>query len=196
MILRVPKLSDYNIPDDWFRLGDDVPNEFANDGIRMMALPDRRHQEISGEIFRQFANFLDDKIGKVYHAPFEVRLLKDTVFLPDLVVVCDPSKLNDKGCEGAPDLVVEILSPVTSRYDRFTKFHEYLRAGVMEYWIADPVDKTVTAHRMKDGAYITDVYGEVDHAPVLALPGCEIDLLAVFGDENDSRYCKQLKSML
>jgi Uma2 family endonuclease len=148
----------------------------------MMAPPTRQHQAVLGEIYRQIANFLEGKPWEIYPAPFGVRLYKekDTVFLPDITVVCDTSKLNSNGCEGAPDFVVEVLSPSTSRYDRFTKFNEYLHAGVLEYWIVDPTDKTVSVHWLKDETYTTEVYSDLDVAWSRVLEGCSVDLSLVF----------------
>jgi Uma2 family endonuclease len=109
-----------------------------------------------------------------------VRLNKniDTVFQPDVIVVCDKSKITKRCCEGPPDLVIEIISPSTAGFDRFTKFYEYLNAGVMEYWIVDPDEKIVTAYRLIDKKYVADVYMGI--APVQSLPDCEIDLSLVF----------------
>ena len=112
----------------------------------MMATPSRIHQEISGELFRQLANFLEGKQCRVYPAPFGVRLFArdgdgpedvDTLVEPDISVVCDRSKLDQHGCKGAPEMVIEILSPSTLRHDRLVKLNLYDQAGVLEYWIAD-----------------------------------------------------------
>ena len=118
-----------------------------------------QHQAIAGELTTQLTIFLRDKPCRVYPA-LDVRLHKDedTAFEPDVIVVCDPSKLTKKCCEGAPDLIIEILLTSTASYDKFTKFYEYLRAGVMEYWIADPDDKIITAYRLIDKKYAADVY--------------------------------------
>jgi Uma2 family endonuclease len=101
---------------------------------------------------------------------------------PDISVVCDRSKLDDHGCVGAPDLVIEILSSSTSRYDRVLKFNAYLRAGVREYWIVDPEDKSVSAHILDNGRYLTSVYGDTGHLSVHVLPGCEINLNDIFAE--------------
>jgi len=151
------------------------------DGVaHMMAPPSTRHQEISGEIFGQLRDFLRGKPCKVFAAPFGVRLAADDedgmVVEPDLVVICNESKIDDKGCKGAPDLVVEILSPSSAQRDKWVKFHAYRRAGVREYWIVDPDSKTVTAHLLEGDKYTTMAYGGDDKAPVVVLPGCEIDL--------------------
>ena len=173
---------EYYTYEEWLELDDDVYAELLDGSLYMMASPSRRHQGMITEFTRQFANFLYGKPCKIYPSPFGVRLAEDTVFLPDITVVCDPSKLNDRGCEGAPDLVVEILSPSTSRYDMCTKFREYLRAGVKEYWIVDPQTDILTVHILKDGSYVTDVYSNTDAAPVKVLPGFEVDLAAVFAE--------------
>ena len=108
----------------------------------MMTSPTRAHQKISGELFGQLRDYLKGKKCEVYHAPFAVRPFEragvrpedvDTLVEPDISVVCDLSKLDDTGCKGAPDLVMEILLPSTKRHDRFTKFNLYQRAGVREY---------------------------------------------------------------
>jgi Uma2 family endonuclease len=168
--------------EEWLAADDNIRSELLNGVISMMAPPSRRHQEVLGELFRQIANYLEGKPCKAYPAPFGVRLdaEKDTVFLPDIAVICDLAKLDGQGCTGSPDFIAEILSPSTSRYDRFTKFNEYLRAGVREYWILDPDDKTLTAHRLNDGTYVTAVYDDADWVAVQELPGCEINLSLVF----------------
>ena len=156
----------------------------------MAPAPSRGHQEISGEVFRQLANYLEGKRCKVYHAPFDVRLFEkdgdaledvDTVVEPDIVVVCDHSKLDDRGCKGAPDMVVEILSPSTQRHDRLVKLGLYQRAGVREYWIVSPDDQTVQVLTLSNGLLLPhEVYSRKDVAKVNALDGCFIELSKVF----------------
>ena len=106
----------------------------------MMAPPTGAHQKISGELFGQLRDYLKGKKCEVYHAPFAVRPFErdgerpedvDTLVELDISVICDPSKLDDTGCKGAPDLVMEILSPSTKRHDRFTKFN---RQGLRRGW--------------------------------------------------------------
>jgi Uma2 family endonuclease len=150
----------------------------------MMAALSRIHQEISGNLYYALRLFLNDKPCKVYAAPFSVRLFPradksdDTVVEPDITVVCDPGKLDDRGCNGPPDLVIEIESPATARYDRIVKFNKYREAGVREYWIVDPEEQAVFAYVLKDGEYVAASYE--DTAPVRVLPGCEIDLKNIF----------------
>ena len=172
---------------DYASWDDDARYELI-DGIAYMMspAPGRRHQGIGGNIFAHLWNFLRGKPCKVYDAPFDVRLNAadddDTVVQPDIVVVCDQAKLDDKGCNGAPDLVVEILSPSTASRDRVLKFNKYLQAGVREYWIVDPDSKTVLTHMLKDGQYMTRAYAEADTVPVHVLDGCTISLPDVFAE--------------
>ncbi len=157
----------------------------------MMAPPSRAHQEISGALFAQLYNFLEGKKCRVYAAPFAVRLFErdgeapedvDTTVQPDISVVCDGDKLDKHGCKGAPDLVVEILSPSSLRHDRFVKLGLYQRAGVREYWIVDPEYKSVQVFTQDGGGSlrISEEYGRGDVARVNVLEGCFIDLGKVF----------------
>lgn len=164
--------------------------EIINGKAVMMAPPSTVHQEISGELFRQIANFLEGKQCKVYPAPFGVRLFEkngdapedvDTMVEPDITVICDRSKIDKYGCKGAPDLVVEILSPSSLRHDRLVKLGLYQRAGVREYWIVDPKNKAVQVFTLNDGDLrITEEYGRKDIAKVNVLSGCFVELSKVF----------------
>jgi len=144
------------------------------------------HQKISGELYRQLANFLKGKPCKIFHPPFDVRLNvdseDDTTVQPDLVVICDQSKLSGTGCKGVPDMVIEVLSPSTARQDRVVKFNLYGQAGVREYWIVDPDSKTVQICILEDGRYFATAFSDTGTAPVRVLPGCEIDLHEVFAE--------------
>ncbi len=156
------------------------------DGIAYaMSAPTQAHQSVLGEIFRQLANFLIGHTCKAFLSPFDVRLDAekddDTVVQPDILVICDKSKLDGKSCKGAPDLVIEIVSPSSSRHDRLLKFNKYLESGVREYWIIDPSDKTVMVFLLQDGAKAVP-YGETGKIPVGVLPECVIDLEPVFAD--------------
>lgn len=173
---------------------DDERAELINGEVFMMTpAPSRGHQGISVELTRQFANYLEGKKCKAYHAPFDVRLFEedgdtpedvDTVVEPDLVVICDPSKLDDRGCKGAPDMVVEILSPSTQRHDRLVKLGLYQRAGVREYWIVNPEDQTVQVMLLDgDGVLqLHEVYDRQGVAKVNVLDGCFIELSKVFAE--------------
>jgi Uma2 family endonuclease len=102
---------------------------------------------------------------------------------PDITVICDQSKIDKQGCKGAPDLVIEILSPSNIRHDRLVKFQKYLAAGVREYWKIDPDNRVVEVHTLRDGGYHTMVYDETAEAPVSVLPGCVIRLSEIFPGE-------------
>jgi Uma2 family endonuclease len=178
------KREEYYTYKDWLSWDEDFRAELIDGQIVMMAPPSRTHQKVSVELVRQLANFLKGKSCQVFHAPFGVRLSKteDTVFEPDIVVVCDKSKLNKKFCDGAPDFVIEILSPSTARYDRFIKLLKYQRAGVREYWIVDPDTKSVNVFMLENKKYVVSAYGDDDVVPVTVLEGCEIALADVFGE--------------
>lgn len=160
--------------------------------VCMSPAPGRQHQRISKLLGRQIDLYLSDKSCEMYYAPFDVRFLEtkdsvaddyiDTVVQPDIVVVCDPEKLDDRGCKGAPDLVIEIISPSTAKMDLTVKFDLYQRCGVKEYWIVHPADKTLMVFKLQaDGRYgAPDRYGDDGKVPVPLLGDLLIDLAAVF----------------
>jgi Uma2 family endonuclease len=156
--------------------------ELIDGEVYLMASPRRVHQEISMELSWQFNNFLRGKSCKVYYAPFAVYLNNDnyTKVEPDIVVVCDKSKLTDEGFNGAPDLIIEILSPSSLRHDKITKYNKYLNAGVREYWIIDPEDKLASVYLLEHGEYVAKSYSKTDTISVSVLEGCEIELKYVF----------------
>jgi len=181
-----PAYDEYYTYSDYLKWDDNVRRELIDGKVYSMAAPNRKHQTISRNLFRQLDRFLEDKQCEVYYAPFDVRLnsdtLDDTVVQPDIVIVCDHSILDDAGCKGAPDIVVEILSPSTADYDRNTKFHKYLQAGIREYWIIDPKTQSLAVHILKDGNYITHAYADKETVSVHVLEGCSINLSEVFTD--------------
>ena len=158
------------------------------DATYAKASPVVSHQSVLFELAVQLRDFLKGHKCKVFIAPVSVRLNADTedntVVEPDILVVCDESKIDGKGVVGAPDFIAEVLSPSTARYDKITKCNLYQRSGVREYWIVDPDRKTVTAHTQDDGAnYVAQTYDKHDTAvPVGVLENCTINLTDVFGD--------------
>ena len=141
------------------------------------------HQEVAGEVFRQLANQLDGKPCRPYIAPVDVRLPRkdeadaaiDTIVQPDVLVVCDPSKIDRRGVRGAPDWLVEVLSPSTAAHDQIAKRRTYERAGVREYWLVHPGDRTLTVYALIDGQYgRPEIYELKDHTPIGVLPGVSI----------------------
>ncbi|APW45571.1 Uma2 family endonuclease [Rhodoferax antarcticus] len=158
----------------------------------MSPAPSNFHQLIVGELFRCIANYFLGKPCRPFVAPFDVRLPVsgpanaqiDTVVQPDISVVCKPEQLKDNhGCLGAPDWVIEVLSPSTAVYDQSTKRALYERHGVAEYWLVHPGDRSVTIYRMDSGAYAKpSVFGLEDECGPSAFPDLRITVAAVFND--------------
>jgi Uma2 family endonuclease len=172
---------------DYISWDDDVRYELIDGVPYMLSAPLREHQRTCVQLTRQLGNFLEGKPCEVIAAPFDVRLNADegddTVVQPDLIVVCDMTKLKDnKACIGAPDLVIEVLSPSSARRDRVKKFNLYQKTGVREYWIVDVDTKTVQVCILKNDEYITKAYEDTDTVPVHVLEGCTISLPDVFAE--------------
>ena len=148
--------------------------------VFQMASPSVEHQRIQAEILAEFVIWLRGKPCQVFGAPLDVRLFpkKDksdnTIVQPDLLVVCDKSKIDKNSINGAPDLVIEIVSPSNTHSELFLKFQYYLKAGVREYWVIDPDRKNVQVHLYENGRYITALYEDNERIPVTVLPGLEI----------------------
>ena len=123
--------------------------------VCMMARPSMKHVTIQGNIFNVFKNYLKGNRCQAFDDG-DVFLSDDDNFVPDVMIVCNPDIIEDNGIYGAPDLVVEILSPSTARNDRREKFAAYQKYGVKEYWIVDPVSKSVEVYLLKDGKFILD----------------------------------------
>jgi Uma2 family endonuclease len=149
------------------------------------------HQDVSVQLVVEFGSYLRGKKCKVYHPPFDVILPEEgetletakNIVQPDIFVVCDKDKITPGGCYGAPDLVVEILSPSTAKRDIKDKRKLYQRAGVREYWIVDPVHKTVHVYKVdEEGKYsFPETYTEDDKIKVgIFNDEQEIDLSVVF----------------
>ena len=121
--------------------------------------PDVSHQKISGNLYGEMYHYFKGKSCKLFAAPFDVVLknkkgIEDSVVQPDICVVCDPKKLeNDKRCLGAPDLIIEILSPGNTKKEMRDKYELYEEAGVYEYWVVRPIDKEITQFVLENGKY-------------------------------------------
>ena len=160
------------------------------EAYNMSPAPDTIHQLISMELAFQLKSQLKEKSCQVIAAPFDVRLPIENqkeddienVVQPDILVVCDPGKLDEKGCLDAPDLIIEILSPSTYRKDRMEKFFLYEQQGVKEYWLVSPGEKIVEVFILgKDEKYgRPNLYCESDTVQVNVLKGIKIDLSSVF----------------
>jgi Uma2 family endonuclease len=152
--------------------------------------PTVKYLEVLGELYLAFANYLREKPGKVFPFPFEVRLplnsqQKDedilTVVQPDLTVVCDLNKLDEKGCKGAPDLIIEVLAEDTLHRDLYIKLRLYEKAGVAEYWAVHPQDKTALVFILEGTTYKTpSLYKAEDEVTVGIFPDLKIDLKEIF----------------
>ena len=146
--------------------------------FKMSPAPNRIHQKISGYIYNAIYNYLRSKECEVYAAPFDVRLprkSKDdqdiiTVLQPDICIICDLSKLDDRGCIGAPDIVIEILSPGNNAKELKNKYEVYEESGVKEYWVVSPQDDTFIIYTLIDGKYDASrlmVAGDTITSPLL-----------------------------
>ena len=135
---------------DIFDLPDGHRAELIDGQIYYMAPPSRRHQKISMELSATIRDYIRSHNGscEVYSAPFAVFLSEDdrNYVEPDISVICDPNKLTDRGCTGAPDWIIEIVSPSSRRMDYFVKLFKYRSSGVREYWIVDPDKKQIIAY--------------------------------------------------
>lgn len=163
-----------------------TPNRYELiDGViyDMSPSPNTRHQIISGNLFREFSTYLKGKSCRAFSAPFDVYLKegKEEWVIPDLSIICDPSKLHDIGCVGAPDLVVEILSKGTATKDRTVKLQLYRATGVKEYWIVDPNFETVEVYKFGDHMFSApDAYGSEDAISIGIFDDFEINLSDIF----------------
>ncbi|HEU4962564.1 MAG TPA: Uma2 family endonuclease [Bacilli bacterium] len=149
-----------------------------------------QHQRIVGRLFGEFYQQLKGKECEVLVAPFAVRLLAENksedevrnIVQPDLVVVCDLTKVDEQGCNGSPDLIVEVLSPATANKDRTTKLRLYRKAEVKEYWIVDPYNETVEVYAIQESRFgEAAVYEKEDRVLVGNENGFELELHTIFG---------------
>jgi Uma2 family endonuclease len=154
-----------------------------------MAAPSYYHQSILMELAKQIAVYLTGKPCKVIPAPYDVRLFyaddetDNTVVQPDIAVICDAKKRAPEACRGAPDLVVEILSPSNTAGEMERKFDLYRLAGVREYWVLDPAIKTLYAYQFNGEAILAKAYTAADAFQAGIFPDLRIDLQSVFEEE-------------
>jgi Uma2 family endonuclease len=159
--------------------------------FKMSPAPSSQHQRISGKVHLKLGIYLQGKSCEVFTAPFDVRLnrtIKDTqvttVVQPDICVICDPDKIDERGAIGAPDIVIEILSPGNNKKELQNKYEVYEEAGVQEYWIIHPSEKTFLKYTLADGSYQASrllTIGDEVTTPVL--PGFVLSLDEVFADK-------------
>jgi len=171
--------------------------ELIRGKIMVMApAPNVKHQRISGKLYRFIGNYLEGKSCEAFHAPFDVSLydrrkskLADreifTVVQPDLCVICDPAKLTTQGCSGAPDWVVEILSPNNSKRDARIKYALYEENGVTEYWLVYPYEASIYQFVLDDDGQkyrLHGMYAQDELATPFLFPDLPIDLAEVFAE--------------
>lgn len=178
---------------DYFKWQFDERLELIKGKIfRMTPAPNRIHQEISGAVSDKLRHHLRGKPCKAYSAPFDVRLPRTskedaaiyTVLQPDICVVCDLSKLDDRGCIGAPDIVVEILSPGNNKKELRNKYDVYQEAGVKEYWVIHPSERTFLKYTLGDDGtfYPSKLMISGDEVTTDILPGFSLDLAEIFDE--------------
>jgi Uma2 family endonuclease len=175
---------------DYLKWDDNQRRELI-DGIpyNMSPAPSPTHQKVSGNIFSLFDTYLIGKICEAYAAPFDVRLSEQEedhetfhVIQPDISIICDSHKIDERGCKGAPDLVVEVLSPGTAaKRDRMDKFYLYERHKVREYWLVDPQNETIEVYLLQENRFAEHkTYAKGDVIQVSLFADCQVDLNHVF----------------
>ena len=155
--------------------------------LKMSPAPNRRHQTVSQNLNFSIYSYFKKHSCSVFVAPFDVRLpiksaKKDTtVVQPDICIICDESKLDDQGCNGAPDLIIEILSPKNSKHDVDTKFKLYQESGVKEYWIVEPEERIVLVYCLQNEIYIgSKPFSEGEIIESKLFPEMKIEVIDVF----------------
>lgn len=156
--------------EDYYALPENVRAELIDGQFYYMAAPSRLHQELLAFLFKKISYYLDSKKGscRVYPAPFAVKLFqnKKTVVEPDITVICDRDKLTETGCSGAPDWIIEIISPTNASHDYVRKLNLYMSADVREYWIVDPLEKKIFVYYLEQSDYKVKAYSFEDKAKV------------------------------
>ena len=156
--------------DDYYNLPEDVRAELIDGQFYNMSAPSRMHQTILMELSGTIREYLKSKGGscRVYPAPFAVKLFKkqETIVEPDISVICDKDKLTDRGCTGAPDWIVEIVSPSNPGHDYIHKLNLYADAGVREYWIVDPRTERIIVYYLEQSDFQMETYTFQDNIKV------------------------------
>lgn len=172
------KKQDIYTIEDIYLLPDGARAELIDGQIYYMAPPSLTHQRISSYLHGEIYNYIKKNNGEceVFSAPFAVFLSEDSknYVEPDLFVICDKNKLSDKGCNGAPDWMIEIVSPGSRRMDYFLKLFKYRSAGVKEYWIVDFIKQRVTVYKFADETIEEYSFGEA--VPVGIFGGFSIEI--------------------
>ena len=168
-------------------LPEDFRAELVEGELVALSAPSRIHQKVSVSLVTRLGSYLEGKTCELYSAPFDVYLNEQneerpTIVQPDIVVICDPNKLRDDGCHGAPDLAIEILSPSNRMREQAYKYELYQKYGVREYWVISPEEKALCVYLRNDKGQlaIQDFYGASDTVKVNILDDCQIDLSPIF----------------
>lgn len=188
MVLPEKKAFSYK---DYMTLSEDVIYEVLNgEVINMSPSPTPKHQDVADELTAELKMFFRGKECIAFSAPMDVCLVADNDtkhedildwVQPDVFAVCDRGKIGEKSIIGAPDLIIEVLSPSTARNDRLIKFKSYEKARVKEYWIADPSNMYVEVYILQDDSFKQfGIYGKDDSLSARIFPDLEIDLQHVF----------------
>jgi Uma2 family endonuclease len=158
--------------------------------FKMSPAPNTSHQKILGKFHLEIGSFFKNHYCQAFLAPFDVRLAKKdqlvtdqkiyTVVQPDLCVVCDEAKIDDRGCIGAPDLVIEILSPGNSKKEVDNKFDLYQESGVREYWIVQPGEKNVLIFQLNASGVFVGLKPATEELHSVIFPELSIDLKEIF----------------
>ena len=155
----VKRQGEYTV-EDYYALPDEQRAELIDGRMYIMAPPSRKHQRISTRFVSIIDRYIEEHKGKceVYAAPFAVYLdeRSNTYVEPDISVICDPDKLDDRGCKGAPDWIIEIVSPASKKMDYLLKLLKYRFAGVKEYWIVDPEKNRVIVYNFTGDESVND----------------------------------------
>lgn len=155
-------LEKYYTVEDFYDMPEDIRAELIEGQIVYMASPNTQHQRILGQLYLMIGNYINSKGGdcEVFLAPYGVQLRdeEDTVVEPDISVICDPDKITKRGCVGAPDWVIEIVSPSNPKHDYITKLSLYSNAGVREYWIIDAEQNKIHVYNIQDNKLVLNSY--------------------------------------
>ncbi|MCX7950907.1 MAG: Uma2 family endonuclease [Clostridiales bacterium] len=185
-------IPNYNLKytyEDYIKWDDDNKYEIIDGTPYLLASPSLEHQRISIRLSGELYNYFKNKKCEVITAPFDVVLFKEgeepfkskNIVQPDISIICDENKLNERGCFGSPNLIIEILSPSTTSIDYVKKLNLYQEYKVKEYWIVNPKSKTVQIFKLVEDRYdITEIYLYNDIIKVDMFEGLEIKLEDIF----------------
>ena len=170
--------------EDYRATADDKRYELLNGDLMMVPAPNRRHQQVLGRLLIELGRFTQEHgLGEVYVAPFDVVLSDTDVVQPHLLFISHAREhtITDENVRGAPDLVIEILSPSTADRDVGYKHDLYSRHGVLEYWVVDPMARTVAVHRQRHGSLeLAGTFGRGGSLETALLPGLQLKLDDIF----------------